>query len=168
MELLLWKHSTLKVFVYRNLQRKCWSVKALNGENRGRVILYASSVDLSPATFKVNEAGRQRVLKEQQKNVHAGVEGWLLMAHVIKERYPSYPKQRETTNDTGWDGVNDDGYVWREVTYDPYKYGSFVHTDDLSPVIDQHEVVLDNDMKVRSMNLQVVPSLVQSYQNQGW
>ena len=69
---------TMKVFVYFNLHRKCFSVKALEGINKGRVIKHAFFVALENVTFKVSEAGRQRVLKEQRKNVHAGVVGTLV------------------------------------------------------------------------------------------
>lgn len=65
----------MRVFVYRNLHRKCWSVKAMEGPNKGRVIAHEDYVQLRDATFKVSEAGRQRVLKERRKNVHAGVQG---------------------------------------------------------------------------------------------
>ena len=68
----------MKVFVYFNLHRKCFSVKALEGISKGRVIKHAHFVALENVTFKVSEAGRQRVLKEQRKNVHAGVVGTLV------------------------------------------------------------------------------------------
>jgi hypothetical protein len=68
----------MKVFVYWNLHRKCFSVKSLEGADKGRVIDHLASIMLYRATFKVSEAGRQRVLREKRKNVHAGVVGeWL-------------------------------------------------------------------------------------------
>lgn len=70
----------LRVFVYFNLHRTCWSVKALEGPDKGRVIAHIYSrqrheLALRDVTFKVSEAGRQRVLREGKKNVHAGVVG---------------------------------------------------------------------------------------------
>ena len=62
----------LKVFVYFNLRKKCWSVRY-----KGKVIAHASSVAIDNAEFKVSEKGRQRVLKSGVKNVHAGVAGFL-------------------------------------------------------------------------------------------
>ncbi len=50
----------MRVFVYFNLHRKCLSVKALEGERKGRVIAHAKAVELVGVTFKVSEAGRQR------------------------------------------------------------------------------------------------------------
>ena len=68
----------VKVFVYRNLHKKCFSVKAMEGPMKGRVIGHAHQVILKDVDFKVSEAGRQRVLREQKKNVHAGVIGRLI------------------------------------------------------------------------------------------
>ena len=76
----------MKVFVYYNLHKKCFSVKALEGENKGRVIQHRNSVDLANVTFKVSEKGRQRVLKEKRKNVHAGVVGQLLPPTVTSNK----------------------------------------------------------------------------------
>jgi hypothetical protein len=67
----------LKVFVYFNLHKKVFSVKAMEGPNKGRVIAHTAAIKLNNATFKVSEAGRQRVLKERKKNVHAGVVGYI-------------------------------------------------------------------------------------------
>ena len=63
----------MKVFVYYNLHRKVWSVKALEGENKGRVIAHRDMVVLRNPEGKVSQAGRKRVLQEQRKNVHAGI-----------------------------------------------------------------------------------------------
>jgi hypothetical protein len=65
----------VKVFVYRNVTKKCFSIMALEGERKGKVIAHRMFVDLTDAIFKVREAGRQRVLRTGQKNVHAGVVG---------------------------------------------------------------------------------------------
>tara|TARA_R110000851_G_scaffold59052_1_gene136866 strand:- start:33 stop:587 length:555 start_codon:yes stop_codon:yes gene_type:complete len=55
-----------KIYVYRNLHQKCWSVKY-----RGLVIAHTPTAFMWDVEFVVNEAGRQRVLKEGVKNVHA-------------------------------------------------------------------------------------------------
>ncbi len=67
----------MKVFVYWNLHRGMWSVKALEGPDKGRVIARVDTVLLRDVTGKVSQAGRQRVLKERKKNVHAGLVGTL-------------------------------------------------------------------------------------------
>jgi hypothetical protein len=98
----------MKVFVYYNLHKHLWSIKALEGENKGRVIAHRPTVWLTNAVPKVSEAGRQRVLKEQRKNVHAGIVGhW---------------------RDADMPLVSND--YWVPVTYNPYKYETFVYVDN--------------------------------------
>jgi len=67
----------MKVYVYLNLHKKCFSIKAMSGPMRGRVISHADEVYLTDVEFRVSEKGRQRVLREQKKYVHAGVVGYL-------------------------------------------------------------------------------------------
>lgn len=64
------EHHGKKVFVYFNLHNKHWSVK-----HNGKVIGHAKEVHIDNPEFRVSEAGRQRVLSEGVKNVHAGVVG---------------------------------------------------------------------------------------------
>lgn len=95
----------MRVFVYFNLHRKVWSVRALEGQDKGRVIARSPHVLLLEVTGKVSEAGRQRVLRERKKNVHAGLVGELvsLEPQAFLEGSGS------------------------QITYNPYKYTSFVH-----------------------------------------
>ena len=62
----------LKVRVYRNLTKKCFSVKC---KKTNRVIAHVDDITLRDVTFPVSKAGRERVLRERQKNVHAFIEG---------------------------------------------------------------------------------------------
>jgi len=98
----------VKVFVYKNLHatRKnggitVYSVKALNGPDKGRVIARSSHVMLGDVRPKVSQAGRRKVLREGRKNVHAGLVGTLI--HL--ENQPFHGEK---------------------ITYNPYKYDSFV------------------------------------------
>ena len=100
----------MRVFVYFNLHKLLWSVRALEGPDKGRVIQHAHEVHLVDCTFKVSEAGRQRVLSERRKNVHAGVVGRL--ADAAPANMPA--------------GLR--------VTYNPYKYATFVLADTVEPV----------------------------------
>lgn len=85
-----------RVFVYYNLHKKCFSIRSMK---TGLVVAHADKVYMSECTFKVSEAGRQRVLKEKKKNVHAGIIGkWLECAIGTSET----------------------------ATYNPFKYDSFV------------------------------------------
>ena len=61
-----------RVKVYRNLHKDTYSIADAVS---GLVLGYCVRVTLNDAEFKVSEAGRQRVLKEKRKNVHAYVVG---------------------------------------------------------------------------------------------
>ena len=98
-----------RVFVYYNLHRHTWSIKALEGPDKGRVIAHSDTVLLSNAVGKVSQAGRARVLRERRKNVHAGMVGTLV--HTGTEGY----------------------FPGSQVVYNPYKYTSFVYSDTLAP-----------------------------------
>lgn len=95
-----------KVKIYFNLHKKCLSV-----QHKGKVIAYLDEIQLKDAQFKVSEAGRQRVLEQGRKNVHAYVVG-------------------TATNPTE-KALSD---LKRCVTYNPYKYNSFVERNDLTPI----------------------------------
>lgn len=65
-----------KVRVYRNLNRpSLFSIVALEGEHKGRVLGYAAVVGLANVSLKVSEKQRQGVLKKQVRTVHAYAEG---------------------------------------------------------------------------------------------
>ena len=100
-----------RVQVYYNLHKKCLSVR-----HKGKVIEHAQEVTLTDARFHVQQAGRERVLKQKRKNVHAYVSG------KLKETFwfTQAPK-----------------YIWtakQRVTYNPYKYKNFVDKETLKPV----------------------------------
>lgn len=63
-----------QVRVYFNLHKKMLSVQTKqNGQ--WKLIGHAEDVYLNNVTFKVSEAGRQRVIKNKRKNVHAFIIG---------------------------------------------------------------------------------------------
>lgn len=100
----------MEVFVYRNLKNGKWSVRCTQSN---LVLCHAEEVQLTGCSFVVNEAGRQRVLETQEKNVHAGVVG-VLEAFIAFE--PSCDFDAHLLFELGC----------RELTYNPYKYTSFV------------------------------------------
>jgi hypothetical protein len=65
-----------QVKVYRNLHTGSLSVQA-KVDGRYKVVGHSSNLTLTDVVFKVSEAGRNRVLKEKAKNVHAFVVGVL-------------------------------------------------------------------------------------------
>ena len=113
--------SLMKVFVYFNLHKKLWSVKALEGANKGRVIAHCTELALEDCTFKVSEVGRQRVLREKRKNVHAGVVGQLSL-------------KKEWSKAAGV-----------EVVYNPYKGPDFYEKKSQKPIAEASRVVFKNN-----------------------
>jgi hypothetical protein len=99
----------MKVYVYYNLHKKLWSIKALEDDRKGLVIAHRKHVVLTKVTPKVSQKGRERVLREKKKNVHAGLVGEWNDKKLILGLY------------------NAD-----EITYNPYKYNSFVFKEDES------------------------------------
>lgn len=62
-----------RVEVYRNLHKNCFSIR-----KNGRVVGYRSDdemLTLVDVKFAVQPAGRERVLRERKKNVHAFIRG---------------------------------------------------------------------------------------------
>jgi hypothetical protein len=62
-----------KIEVYRNLHKKCFSVR-----HKGKVIYHLKDneqLSLTNVKFVVQPAGRAKVLREKRKNVHAFVRG---------------------------------------------------------------------------------------------
>lgn len=60
-----------KVRVYRNLNNGKFSVQAVAGEFKGKVICHLDSLELTDVVFKISLASRQRVIAQKTKNVHA-------------------------------------------------------------------------------------------------
>lgn len=108
-----------KVFVYYNLHKHVFSIKSLEGENKGKVVAYAEKVALKDCEFKVSEKGRQKVLEKRQKRVHAGVVGKI---------------------DLTFEGEKGE----TEVTYNPYYYQTFVYKQNERPIYKTHYAYLEN------------------------
>jgi hypothetical protein len=98
----------MRVKVYRNLHKDCWSVV---DTRTGRVAFHANHVLLKNVQFRVQQAGRERVIAERKKNVHAYIVGELI---GLGSRHP----------------INVDC----PVTYNPYKYKSFVKRSSSEPI----------------------------------
>ena len=97
------------VRVYRNLHKKCISVK-----QAGIVRCHATNVVLKDCKFIVSEAGQARVRNEGKKNVHAFIEGYVKPAYLVNQML-----------DFGWDTVyynpyETDHWVISSLCYDVY------------------------------------------------
>ena len=110
----------MRVEVYFNLHKRMFSVRALEGERKGRVIDHVHECAVKGARFVVSQAGRERVLREQKKNVHAYVRGGLV------EDSGDYIKTMAK--------LANDAETLRHVRYDPYRFSSFVDGVTLQPV----------------------------------
>lgn len=91
-----------RVFVYRNLHNNKYSIADAAS---GLVLGHAHNLRIEDASFIVREAGRQRVLKERRKNVHAFVCGYF-----------------EDDCASHFDATL--------VTYNPYKSGTFTQKNE--------------------------------------
>lgn len=96
----------LKVRVYWNLHKKCYSV-----QHKGRVIMHCNSfLFLSDVTLKVSAKGNAKVRAQGKKNVHAFVCGTLVPGGV--------------------DVVGTE----TAITYNPYRFTTFVNKATEAPV----------------------------------
>lgn len=114
-------HALQEVEVYRNLHRDCWSIR----DAKTKLVLgYAKELGLHDASFIVNESGRQRVLKEKKKNVHAFVRGYIIFAKVPVKG--------------------------TKVVYNPYKFKHFVtvHPDSFKDIHHDMTAMLTSEMEV--------------------
>ena len=67
--------------VYLNLHKTGFlSVRAAEGPDKGRVVGHVSAIQLEDCSFRVSEAGRQRVIRDRCKNVHATVRAFAVAA----------------------------------------------------------------------------------------
>lgn len=97
-----------KFRIYRNLHKGNFSIQSYIKDKGGyRVIDRVTSAILEDCTFRVYEAGRQKVLREKRKNVHAYVE---------LKSYKPIQGDVDISN-------------LREIYYNPYEHDSFVYRD---------------------------------------
>ena len=110
-----------KVMVYYNLHKHTFSVTY-----DSKVIMHADYVKLGDVEFRVRKGGKEKVRSEKSKNVHAFVIGTLL-------EYCEYPCDYIPNPPSD-----------KIVTYNPYKYDSFVYKNSEEPVYRAKEVDMIN------------------------
>ncbi len=94
-----------KYYIYRNLTQNTFSVKY-----KGRVIAHHDHIVAHGVQFRVNELGRQRVINEKKKYVHA---------YVVCDSY-------ETTINSFEARITSEDDSMLEVSYNPFKNKSFM------------------------------------------
>ena len=97
-----------KVRIYFNLHRKQFSVQQMTDKG-WRVKCHVDHLFLKNVTFKVNESGRQKVIQQKKKNVHAFAIGTVANNSASK-------------------------YAVTQVTYNPYIDSTFIKVKDGSQV----------------------------------
>lgn len=97
---------TKQVKIYKNLHNGLFSVM-----QNGLVVAHVESFVMNNVSFKVNESGRQRVLKEKKKNVHAFIVGTL-----------------QNVNNVLIESLNNISAI----SYNPYKSSNFYFKDDMT------------------------------------
>ena len=113
------------VEVYKNNRKNCWSIR---DNKTGRVINHTSgAMGLRNVTLVVQPAGRERVLREHRKNVHAFVKG-------------------EIRNDGK--KIADEIASFKEVVYNPYKHTTFIEKVSGKPIHHAKKVLLTDSGKV--------------------
>jgi hypothetical protein len=104
----------MRVEVYFNLHKKTFSVRNCK---TGLVIAHTDNIWVEDPVFVVRKAGREKVLRERKKNVHAFVRGTWMPDLLVEDASKLHHRE-----------------VSKEVTYNPYKYDSFVTKHDAKPI----------------------------------
>ena len=99
-----------KFEVYRNLQKRCWSVRSFITK---KVVCHEESLYLYAPIFRVQQAGNRKVRETGVKNVHAYVQGY-------------------------WNGPgsvpNSSLFLPSRIKYNPFDYRTFVFANTDDPV----------------------------------
>ena len=114
----------MKVEIYYNLHKHVLSVR-----EKGLVIKHTPAAEVFNAKFVVQPGGRKRVLRDKRKNVHAFVRGTAgrLSKTILSEMLGR--KYKVPAN-------------WVRVTYNPYKYNSFVEAESGEPIHESPHVII--------------------------
>jgi len=145
----------MRVEVFFNLHNQLWSVRALSGTHKGRVVGHAHTVLVRDARFVVQAGGRERVVREGRKNVHAFVRGDLEAVKWSNKANAMLPRGSAqlvpwTSDDTRYARFAVE--AGQAVTYNPYRFSTFVDADALSPVYSAPMACLTPDRKVRAFD----------------
>jgi hypothetical protein len=133
-----------QVEVYRNLHKDCWSVR----DSKTRLVIsHVDYIHLQNATLVVRPAGREKVLREKRKNVHAFIKGTVAAcpknSGQMNCRYiESFEMPRSPVLSVSC--PNTDA---KQITYNPYRNESFVLQPTGKPITHADHVYLNNQGK---------------------
>lgn len=111
------------VQVYKNLHKSRAAGKNIYSvrDKKSRLVInHVESIELKNVVFKVSEAGRQRVLREKCKNIHAILEGTICKKNKIRS-------VRAT-----------------QIYYNPYKTEHFINLSTGEKVYSSKRVLINN------------------------
>ena len=100
---------------------------------KGVVVDHPHAVVLKNVKFRVQPAGRAKVLKEKRKNVHAFVCGQLVETYG-----PTIP----------WHGGKKIFSTDFQVVYNPYKYKTFIKKDNGDSILESYKYTLINNKEI--------------------
>ena len=113
-----------KVRVYRNLHKKRWSVQIKT--NKGwRVWTHTDKIIIKNAELDVRRAGRERVIREKRKNVHAFVIGEPTFVSGWTLNSPRTNFKKET-----------------QITYNPYENAFFINKNTKEYILNAKRICL--------------------------
>lgn len=111
---------TKPVYVYKNLHKDCWSIK-----QNGLVVAYLDEVFLEKVEMVVSIKGRDRVINEQRKNVHAFLKGFIISVNNASKLFSYNPYKF--------------GYFYDKITYEPIKTAYHVKLNSLAYYGDSYD-----------------------------
>jgi hypothetical protein len=115
----------MKYWIYRNLRTKTWSLKQNN-----KVVAHPLCVICEDVEFRVWQGTVAKIRKDKRKSVGA----FVISEKIAFDTIPWY------------DNLDLSGY--HEVTFNPYKYDSFVIKATEEPIFTAERCVMTPDMKV--------------------
>ncbi|XZF51370.1 hypothetical protein ACSTWY_12845 [Rossellomorea marisflavi] len=105
--------------MYRNLNA-LGEVFSIKDKKSGLVIAHADGFVISDVKCKVSEAGRQQVIRDNRKNVHAALDGVYQGEVTLNEEHLD------------------------ELTYNPYKNETFINKRTYEPIFEANKVYFTN------------------------
>lgn len=122
------------MYIYRNLHNDCYSIRY-----KDYVIAHAKELVLYNVTFKVSEKGRQRVLHERRKNVHAYALATFIDSALGLEFTGNYTSDRAILDDV--ELLQDNlAPLSNQAWYNPYKVETFVDGVTFEPITKARQV----------------------------
>lgn len=122
--------TNLRVEVYRNLHKGKWSIRAVEGKYKGKVVYVCEEVKLINCEFKVSEKGREWVRENKVKKVHAVVRGNLINLKLNDEELDRCTSENE-------------------IYYNPYLTEQFIRKSINEPILNcETDILFSKNCKV--------------------